>query len=347
METEKKMRGYMIENHGGVESLSLQELNAPIPQKGEVRVKLKTMALNHLDIWVRRGVPGHRFPLPLIPGCDGAGVIESTGSDVSESLIGTEIILSPGFSCGECSACQANEDPLCDGYGILGETRHGTCAEYVVVKTEQCLPKPKNISWEEAAAFPLSALTAASMLQKCRLRQGETLLVIAGTSGVGSMAIQIGKKLGARVIATASTAEKRDVAENMGADHTIDPEPENWWKTVKTLTEGRGADVIFENVGQATWDQSLLALARGGRLTTCGATTGSLVEVELKRLFFKNQQLIGSTMGSRTLLIDTLEYLEKGHLKPHIDSIHPLENLPTAHARMENRSSIGKIVITL
>ena len=345
MNSAQKMTRVTIKEHGGTETLQFESARIPEPDSGEVVVQLKTMALNHLDLWVRRGVEGHRFPLPLTPGCDGAGIVTAVGSGVDTSLLNQSVMLSPGFSCGDCSFCESDRDPLCKNYGILGETCHGTCAEYVRVQADQCLPKPESVSWEEAAAFPLSTLTSASMIEKAQLRPEETLLVIAGTSGVGSMAIQIGKNLGCQVIATGSTEEKRQKARELGADHVLEPDQESWWKEVKKMTSGRGADVIFENVGEATWNQSLLALAVGGRLTTCGATTGSLVPVELKRLFFKNQQIIGSTMGSRSLLSTLLKSFESRELVPLIDSVYPFRQLADAHDRMESRQSMGKIVL--
>lgn len=345
MNSAQKMTRVTIKEHGGTETLQFESARIPEPDSGEVVVQLKTMALNHLDLWVRRGVEGHRFPLPLTPGCDGAGIVTAVGSGVDTSLLNQSVMLSPGFSCGDCSFCESDRDPLCKNYGILGETSHGTCAEYVRVQADQCLPKPESVSWEEAAAFPLSTLTSASMIEKAQLRPEETLLVIAGTSGVGSMAIQFGKNLGCQVIATGSTEEKRQKARELGADHVLDPDQESWWKEVKKMTSGRGADVIFENVGEATWNQSLLALAVGGRLTTCGATTGSLVPVELKRLFFKNQQIIGSTMGSRSLLSTLLKSFESRELVPLIDSVYPFRQLADAHDRMESRQSMGKIVL--
>ncbi len=340
------MKQVKIDRHGGTEVLSFGSVEIPDPGPAEVRVKLHAMALNHLDLWVRKGVKGHRFPLPIVPGCDGSGVIDAVGSELSRNLLGTEILLSPGFSCGECLHCSNDNDPLCDKYGILGETCDGTCSEYVVVRKEQCLPKPESASWEEAASFPLSAVTSASMLEKAKLARGETLLVIAGTSGVGSMAIQLGKLKGCKVIATGSTEEKRHGAKEIGADHVLDPANQDWWKEVKSITDGNGADVVFENVGQSTWNQSLLALARGGRLTTCGATSGSEVSIELKRLFFKNQQIIGSTMGSTTLLNHLMQPFSARDLVPLIDSVYPFEELAMAHERMESRRAIGKIVIT-
>ncbi len=342
-----KMLCARVRKHGGPENLLLEQDEIQEPQAGEVRVRLKAAALNHLDLWVRKGVPGHHFPLPMIPGCDGAGVVEAVGEGVSSDLIGQEVVLAPGLSCGNCQRCFEGDDMLCRHYGILGETRDGTCAETILVPQAQLLPRPARISWHESAAFSLSALTAWSMLQKANLRRGETLLVIAGASGVGTMAIQLGVLLGATVIATGSTSAKRELAQRLGACQTIDSTGNSWWKAVKESTDGSGADVVFENVGAATWEGSTRSLAWGGRIVTCGATSGSEVAVELKRLFFKNQQIIGSTMGRKKDLIRLLKLLESGKLNCVIDSVYSIEDLHAAHQRMEQRESAGKIVIQI
>lgn len=336
-----------VREHGGLDHLLLEQSEIPEPGPGEVRVRLKAAALNHLDLWVRKGVSGHQFPLPLIPGCDGAGIVEAIGEGVSDTHLDTEVVLAPGLSCGVCARCAAGDDMLCSEYGILGETRDGTCAEAVVVPEAQLLARPAGISWQECAAFPLSALTAWSMLQKANLNRGETLLVIAGASGVGTMAIQMGVLLGARVFATGSTEAKRKLAEDLGASETLDSTDDEWWRSLKKLTSGSGADVIFENVGEATWQSSLRSLASGGRIVTCGATSGSNVSIELKRLFFRNQQIIGSTMGRRQDLHRLLKLQQQNQLRSVIDSVHALEDLHAAHRRLEQREAAGKIVIAI
>ncbi len=342
-----EMRCAIVREHGDLQKLLLESTPLPQPGPGEVRVRLKAAALNHLDLWVRKGVPGHRFPLPMIPGCDGAGIVEAIGDGVDHDQLDRQVTLAPGLSCGKCRRCSAGDDNLCEHYGILGETRNGTCAEAIVVPQEQLLPRPTGISWEEAAAFPLSALTASSMLEKARLRADETLLVIAGASGVGSMAIQMGAKLGARVIATGSSKAKRQLATDLGAHEVIDSTDSHWWKSLRGLTAGQGPDVIFENVGKDTWEGSTRSLARGGRIVTCGATSGSAVEIELKRIFFKNQQIIGSTMGRRSELPGLIDQQQRGVLRPILDSTFTLEQLPEAHHRLESRQSIGKIAIRI
>lgn len=335
-----------VREHGGLDQLLLEQVPIEQPAIGEVRVRLRASALNHLDLWVRKGVAGHRFPLPLIPGCDGAGVVEALGEGTDQKWLGRDVVLIPGLSCGLCGRCRDGDDMLCPEYGILGETRNGTCAETIIVAERQLLDRPEGISWEQAAALPLSALTAWSMLRKARLTAGDTLLVIAAGSGVGTMAIQLGQLLGARIIATGSSAAKRQLAEKLGATQTLDPADPDWWKEVKSHTDGQGADVIFENVGHSTFEGSLKALARGGRLVTCGATSGSQVTVELNRLFFKNQQIIGSTMGRRSDLTRLLRLQQQRKIEPVIDSTFSLKQIHSAHQRMESRQSCGKIVIT-
>jgi NADPH:quinone reductase-like Zn-dependent oxidoreductase len=216
------VKAVVVHEHGGFDQLQVEDRPKPEPGNGEVRVRLAAVGLNHLDVWVRRGVPGHTFPLPLIPGSDGAGVIDAVGDDVQTVKVGAEVIVLPGISCCECDACGAGNDQLCPEYGILGETRDGCCAEFVVVPAVNVVPKPERLSFPEAASFTLSYMTSWSMLQKAQILEGETVLVHGGASGVGSAAIQIAKLHKAEVIATASSAEKCAFAKKLGADHVID-----------------------------------------------------------------------------------------------------------------------------
>ena len=342
------MTAALVEEHGGPEKLLLVQRPVPQPAAGEVLVEIKAMALNHLDLWVRRGVSGHRFPLPIIPGCDGAGIVVSVGDGVDEKVVGDEVVLAPGVSCGRCQGCLRGDDHLCGNYGILGETRDGTCASFVTVPASNLIRKPTGISWEEAAAFPLVALTSWTMLtRKARLKAGETLLVIAAGSGVGSMAVQMGNILGARVLATAGSEKKRSKAKELGAEVTIDHSNEDWGREVKKLTASKGADVVFENVGSATWKNSMRSVARGGRIVTCGATTGGEVSLDLKALFFKNIAIFGSTMGRRGDLHSLTRLQERGLLKAIVADTFPLEKIHEAHARLESRDVFGKVVVVL
>lgn len=341
------MRAARISAHGGVEVLRVEQLPRPTPGYGEVLVEIRAAGLNHLDLWVRRGVPGHAFPLPITPGCDGAGVIVALGDGVKHAQVGDEVILAPGLSCGVCESCLGGNDPLCPDYGILGETRDGTCAEFVVVPEANLLPRPTEVDWTEAGCFALVALTSWTMLvDKARIRPGESLLVIAGGSGVGSLAVQIGRFLGCRVIATAGGPEKCARLLELGASEAIDHQQVASIATrVSELTDRKGVDVVFEHVGEATWDESLKSLARGGRLVTCGATTGAHASVHLRRLFFKNLSILGCTMGPRRNLHTLVRLLERGILRPVLAEIHPLEALDKAHQRLEDRAIFGKIAV--
>lgn len=340
------MRAARISEHGGLDAIRVETVPVPRPGPGEVLVEVRAAGLNHLDLWVRRGVPGHAFPLPMIPGCDGAGVVAALGEGIRRAKVGDEVIIAPGLSCGVCERCLEGDDPLCSEYGILGETRDGTCAEYVVVPEANLLPRPANVSWEEAGCFALVALTSWTMLlDRARLRPAETLLVLAGGSGVGSLGVQIGRFLGCTVIATAGGAEKCARLPALGADETIDHSSESVSMRVKELTGGRGVDVVLEHVGEATWEDSLKSLARGGRLVTCGATTGAEASVHLRRLFFKRLSILGSTMGPRAHLHTLVRLLERGVLAPVLAETYPLERLGEAHGRLEERAVFGKIAV--
>ena len=341
------MRAIRIDAHGDLDALAATEVPRPEPGPGEVLVEVRAAGLNHLDLWVRKGVPGHEFPLPLIPGCDGAGVVAALGEGTKRAAVGDEVILAPGLSCGVCAACLSGRDPFCTQYGILGETRDGTCAEFVVVPEANLIQKPKSAPWEEAGCFALVALTAWTMLtDRAQLGPGETVLVLAGGSGVGSLGIQIAKFLGARVIATAGGAEKCERVAHLGADEVIDHSSTSISKAVKSWTDGRGVDVVFEHVGAATWDESLKSLAWGGRLVTCGATTGADASVHLRRLFFKSQSILGSTMGPRSHLFPLVDLFDQRILTPVLAEALPLTDLPEAHRRLEAREVFGKLVVT-
>jgi NADPH:quinone reductase-like Zn-dependent oxidoreductase len=335
-----------VEEHGAAETLRIAEVPIPVPGTGEVRVEVRAAGLNHLDLWVRRGVPGHVFPLPLVLGSDASGVVAELGPGVKRAAVGDAVIIAPGLSCGVCDTCVSGNDPLCRDYGILGETRNGTCAEYVVVPEANLIPKPSAVDWADAGCFALAALTSWTMLvDRAGLRPAETLLVLAGGSGVGSLAVQIGRLLGCRVIATAGGPEKCARLPALGADATIDHRRERISERVAELTERRGVDVVFEHVGEATWEESLRCLARGGRLVTCGATTGAKAEIHLRRLFFKNLSIIGSTMGPRGHLHRLVQLLARGVLRPVVAGVRPLAELADAHRSLEERTVVGKLVV--
>ncbi len=341
------MKAIRIHEHGSVEVLKIDDLSTPDIQPDEVLVKIRTAALNHLDIFVRNGIPG--VPLPLIMGSDGAGEIVDTGKLVRNEYDfrpGDEIITVPIRSCGKCGYCLSGEENLCREFKIPGEHIDGTQAEYIAVPAKYILRKPKSLSWDDAAAFPLAAMTAYHMLtRKTSVKSGDILLIYGASSGVGSAAIQFAKAKGATVITTAGSPEKMAMAKKLGADHVIDYKNKPVGKTVKELTAGRGVDTVIEHTGAATWPDSLRSLSIGGKIVTCGATTGPYVKIDLRALFIKHQQLIGSTMGTRRDLIEICDLIDQGKFKPLVDGQFQFSEIKDAHQRLESGSQSGKVVI--
>lgn len=342
------MRVVRIREHGGLDRLVFEEAPRPEPGPGEVRVAVKAAGVNHLDTWVRRGVPGHTFPLPMIPGCDGAGVVDAVGPGVTQRKPGDRVVLAPGHACGLCPACTSGRDHLCRHYGIFGETRDGTCAEAVVVPERNALPLPASVPFATAAAFPLVYLTAWHMLAgRAELRPGETVLVHAAGAGVSTAALQIARLLGAgRVIATTSTAAKAAKARALGADVVIDYTREDVLGAVREATRKQGVDVVIDHVGATTFATSLKCLRKGGRVVTCGATSGPSVDVHLNLVFFKSLSILGSTMGPLGTVHELVDHVAAGRLQPVVDSVMPLAAVAEAHRRLEARDVFGKLVLT-
>jgi NADPH:quinone reductase-like Zn-dependent oxidoreductase len=312
----------------------------------EVLVRVRACALNHLDLWVRRGLPGITIPLPHIPGSDIAGEVAKVGELVTRVKVGQKVVLAPGISCGQCAACSAGADNRCRRYTLFGYMVDGGCAEYVKSPEVNVIPIPGDLSFDEAAAVPVVFLTAWHMLiGRAHVLPGEDVLVLGAGSGVGSAAIQIAKLVGARVIATASSEEKLKKAAELGADDVINHAKQNILDEVKRLTERRGVDVVVEHVGATTWEMSVLSLAANGRLVTCGATTGYEARLDLRYLFGRNLSLLGSFMGSRAELYDVLKLLGQRKLRAVIDRTMPLAECARAHAILEHREQFGKIVL--
>ena len=341
------MKAIVISEHGGVERLEKKEVPEPTLQAGEAIVAVRAVALNHLDIWLRRGVPGHTFHLPMIPGAEVAGVIDQVPDGYGWKR-GDEVIVAPGVSCGVCIACLSGNDPLCANYGMFAETRNGGCAEKIAVPIRNLIRKPPSLSFPEAAAIPLDMLTAWHMLvARAQLRPGETVLIQAGGSGVGSAGIQIAKLWRATVYTTVGSAEKAMRAKDLGADETILYRETDFVSAVRTLTGKRGVDVVFEHVGADTFERSLKSLARGGRLVTCGATAGGEATINIRLIFFKLLSILGSTMGSLAELHEIIKHVEAGRLRPVVDRILPIDQIAEAHRVLENRQAFGKVVLTL
>jgi NADPH:quinone reductase-like Zn-dependent oxidoreductase len=341
------MRAVVIREHGGYEKLLFEERPAPEPGPGEVRIAVKAAGVNHLDTWVRRGVPGHAFPLPIVPGCDGAGVVDAVGPGVATRKPGERVVIAPGVASVADAETARGRDHLSAGYGIFGETRDGTCAEQVVVPERNALALPERLTFEVAAAFPLVYLTAWTMVvRRAALEAGETILVHAAGSGVSTAAVQIARLAGAaKVIVSTSSAKKAARAKKSGADAVVDSTNANWSREVRSLTGGRGVDVVIDHVGQATFAGSLKCLVRGGRLVTCGATSGPAVEIPLNLVFFKSLSVLGSTMGSLGDVHRLLDLVAAGTLAPVVDDVLPLSKVAEAHRRLEAREVFGKLVL--
>jgi len=342
------MRCVVVREHGGFDRLLQEERDVPTPRRGEVRVRVRAVGLNHLDTWVRRGVPGHTFPLPLVTSSDASGVVDALGGGVDGVREGDEVVVLPGVSCGACEACQQGLDHLCRRYDILGESCDGTAAEYVCLPAANVAPKPRGLGMEEAASVCLVFQTAWNMLaRRAELRAGETVLVHAGLSGVGSAAVQIASALGAQVIATAGGAEKCRRVAALGAHYVIDYRDADFASEVQKITGKSGVEVVFEHVGEATFGGSMKCLARGGRVVTCGATTGGDVGVSLHQVFFKSLSILGSTMGSKGDLRQVLRMFDQGRFRAVLDRALPMAEVGEAHRLLEAREALGKVVLTV
>jgi len=342
------MKAVIFEQHGGSEVLKLTEVPNPQIKPNEVLVEVRACALNHLDVWVRGGLPGIKIPLPHILGNDVAGVVREVGELVTWVKPGDEVMLQPGVSCGHCPECLAGRDNMCDEYDIIGYRRDGGYAELLAVPGVNIIPKPKDLSWPEAAALPLVTLTAWHMLvTQARVQPGEDVLVHAAGSGVGSLGIQIAKLRGARVIATASSNAKLTKASELGADETVNYTHDDWPREVRKLTGGRGVDVVFEHTGAATWPGSLVSLRKGGRLVTCGATSGFDARTDLRQVFYRHLTILGSMMGSKAELLSAMKFIESGQIRAVVDRTLPLADARKAHELMEDRAQFGKLVLVI
>lgn len=340
------MKAVVFQEHGGIEKLQFTDVEKPKIGPREVLVQVKACSLNHLDIWTRQGMPGMKIPLPHILGCDISGVVEETGKEVTRFKKGDRVVISPGQGCGRCQACYQGKDSFCPEYKIMGFQIDGGYAEYAKAEERHLIPISKKCGFEEWAAAPLVFLTAWHMLMtRAELRAGESVLVHAAGSGIGSAAIQIAKLAGAKVFTTAGSPEKLEKAKKLGADVSINYQKEDFHKVILKETQGRGVDVVFEHIGPETWPKSLASLARGGRMVTCGATSGPQATIDIRFLFVKHLSILGSYMGSRHELETVLRLIEEGRLHPVVDSTFPLKEAAKAQQRMLDRKQFGKIVL--
>jgi NADPH:quinone reductase-like Zn-dependent oxidoreductase len=311
-------------------------------------VRVRACALNHLDLFVREGIPALKTPLPFWTGCDIAGEIAQVGSDVQGVKAGDRVAVNPNITCGRCEWCIQGEDSLCVRYGILGEHAPGGMAEFVAVRGDNVLPLPAHIPFEDAASFILTNMTAWRMVvTQGQVGAGQDVLIIGVGGGVSSTAVQIAKLCGARVIVTSSSDEKLERARQLGADIGINYAKEDWAKAVSEKTGRRGVDVVIENVGAATWKQSVRCVRKGGRLVTCGATTGPIGETDIRIVFWNQISIIGSTMANRKEFNDVMRLFVQGRLKAIVDEVVPLKDGAAAQQRLAEGKQFGKIVLSV
>lgn len=329
------MKAVRVITPGGLDALRYEDVPDPVAPPGWLTLEVKAASVNHLDVWVRKGLPIATYPITL--GSDAAGVVRETGE---------RALLNPGLSCGACEFCAAGDKPMCRGYQIFGEHRDGAQAGLIVAPRANLIPIPDDLRFEDAAAFPLVYLTAWRMLiTRGRLRAGEDVLIWGAGAGVGTACVQLAKLTGARVIATASSAAKAKAVAELGADVVLDPGREDVVDRIRALTGKRGVDVVVDYVGKDTWARSLRCLRSGGRLLTCGATSGHDPAEDLRHVFYRQLEIIGSTMGSDRELHDVLGLLFKKRIRPRVDVVLPLSEVREAQRRIESRAVCGKIVL--
>jgi len=341
------MRAVAIRAYGGLDQVAVLDLPRPVPvQMDDVVVAVKAAALNHLDLFVVEGLPGVKHTFPHVLGCDAAGVVETVGPGVTRVKPGDRVMINPGVSCGRCEFCEAGEQSMCHRFGVLGEHVTGTFAEAVRVSERNLAPLAAHASWPEAAAYPLATLTAYRMLAtRAALRPGETVLIWGIGGGVALAGLQVAKLLGARVIVTSSSDAKLERARAMGADAGVNHRTGDVVKAVRAFAAGRGVDVVLETVGQQTWETSLRCLARGGRVVTCGGTSGPQLALDVRRLFWHHWTILGSTMGNHREFAEIAHLFEERRLRAVVDSTLPLADARAAFERLAAGGQFGKIVL--
>lgn len=342
------MKAVIINSHGSSDVLNVDIIDEPICKSNQVKVNIKASSINHLDIWVREGIPGIPIPLPMILGSDGAGVVVEVGEDVKSINVGDNVVVQPGTYSKECSMVKKGLENLSSTYGILGETEPGVQCEYVVLNPENIYPMPKHLSFEEASSMQLVFMTSYQMLiKRAGIKRGDRVLIYGGSSGIGTAAIQIAKDMDCQVITTVGSKNKINHALEFGADYVLNHSNMNWHKDIKNILNNKQFDVIFEHVGKSTWDISMRLLGLGGRIVTCGATTGYNVSLDLRHLFSKQQSILGSTMSDIDTFKKVQDKIGKRVYTPFIDKIFPLEDIKSAHRRIEDRKNIGKVVLSI
>jgi NADPH:quinone reductase-like Zn-dependent oxidoreductase len=341
------VRALTISAHGGLEQIQYREdVPIPTPAAGEVRIRVRAVALNRLDLWTVGGLPGVTITPPWVLGADGMGVVDAVEGDVGDVGVGDRVVINPGLSCRRCEWCRKGEHPLCVKFGVLGEHRQGSFAEFVVVPAANVRRIPDSVPDEIAAAFTLATLTAWRMcVSRADVQAGEDVLIWGIGGGVSQAALRICKQLGARVWVTSSSPQKLEAARAMGADEVINHATEDVGKVIRERTQKRGVDVVIESVGERTWNASLQSLTRGGRLVTCGGTSGPSLTMDVRRLFWYQWSIMGSTMGNDTEFEAITAELAAGRLWPTVDAVLPLAEGREAFARMQRGEQFGKLVL--
>jgi len=340
------LKAVYFSEHGGIDRLTYGELPDPKPGPNEVLVRVRACGINHADRWIRQGWPMLRVPLPFTLGQDITGEVEVTSSASEAPAAGTRVIVNPGVSCGRCEPCCAGWDNLCARYQLIGKTIPGGYAELVKVPAQNVVPLPSEISFVTGACLPAVFGTTWNMIfDQAKLQPGEWILIHAGGSGVGSAAIQLARMIGANIITTAGTDEKLEKAKALGAHFGINYKTHDFLREVRRITKKRGVDVVIEHIGEDVWERSLLCLTTGGRLVTCGASSGFLPKTDLRHVFFRNLEIMGVTAGSRSIMFRLLPLVQQGRLRPVLDRTLPLREAPEAHRLLEGRQQFGKLVL--
>jgi len=338
------MNAVRIHDHGDEKVLIYEEVPLPDINDNQVLVEIKAAAINHLDIWVRKGIPG--ISLPMIIGSDGAGIVVKVGKNVNKFSIGDEVIINPLLFCGNCPSCLNNQENQCSSIGILGETTNGTNCEFIALNQRNLINKPKKMSFECAASFPLAGQTAYQMLiNRAMLKESDIVFIWGASSGVGSFGLQIAKSFGCKVIATGGSKKKCEYANKIGADLSLNHYKDDIVSLVKDYTNGKGVNIIFEHSGLETWSASMKILSKFGRLVTCGSTTGPKVSIDLRYIFFKQQSILGSTMGTLSALKEVMNLIVDGSVTPVIDKVFSLDNISDAHKYIEDSNQFGKVIL--
>ena len=340
------MKAVQFAAHGDVDVIEYGEYPDPEVGRDEVLVEVKAAALNHLDLWTRRGLPGVDLEMPHVPGSDAAGVVREVGADVSRFEPGDRVAVSAGVACGDCEFCRHGEQSMCVDYHIIGEHVPGVHAEAAAVPADNLVPVPDGVAWTVAGSASLVFQTAWRMLvTRADLDPTDTVLVLGASGGVGHAAVQIAAHVGAEVYATASTAEKLRHAEDCGADGVVDYTDDDFADEVRARTDGRGVDVVVDHVGAETWRDSLRALAKGGRLVTCGATTGGAPETDVRRIFWNQLEVVGSTMATPGEVDDVLSLVWNGTFEPRVREVLAMSETARAHDLLADRQGFGKVVV--